>query len=460
MFRLLRQHASHWMAIIALIDGLLLLLAVGMASRVRYAADAAAYAEYSTHLFWRGVLFALVILLCECALGLYQAQSRETRLGVLVRQAVGFGIGTLLLTILYYLVPQAYIGRGVLGLAVVFGFGELALWRLLVSSLMDVELLKRRILVFGAGELATIVARLNSRTFSIAGFVAVPGETVKVSAARVVAPGPTLHEWALARQIDEIVVVPDDRRGTLPMTELLECRQHGIGVTDLVRFLERESGKVRLGAPPSWLVFSDGFRVSSLRRASKRVFDIFAAALILMLSWPWMLLTALAIRIESGPGQPILYFQDRVGERGRVFRLVKFRSMRTDAERDGIARWASKDDARVTRVGRVIRKLRLDELPQLWNVLNGTMSFIGPRPERPEFVAGLAQEIPYYTLRHCVKPGLTGWAQLRYPYGSSAEDAAEKLTFDLFYVKNHNLRFDAMIFLQTVEVVLFGRGAR
>jgi len=194
--------------------------------------------------------------------------------------------------------------------------------------------------------------------------------------------------------------------------------------------------------------------------ASKRIFDIFAAALILMLSWPLMLLTALAIRIESGPRQPILYFQDRVGERGRVFRLVKFRSMRTDAECDGVARWASQNDARVTRVGRVIRKLRLDELPQLWNVLSGTMSFIGPRPERPEFVAALAKEIPYYTLRHCVKPGLTGWAQLRYPYGSSAEDAAEKLTFDLFYVKNHNFRFDALIFLQTVEVVLFGRGAR
>jgi lipopolysaccharide/colanic/teichoic acid biosynthesis glycosyltransferase len=173
-----------------------------------------------------------------------------------------------------------------------------------------------------------------------------------------------------------------------------------------------------------------------------------------------MLLVALAIRLESGAGQPILYSQDRVGERGSIFRLYKFRSMRTDAEQGGIARWASKDDARVTRVGRVIRKLRLDELPQLWNVLNGSMSLIGPRPERPQFVAELSKSIPYYTLRHCVKPGLTGWAQLRYPYGASREDAEEKLTFDLFYVKNHNFRFDALIFLQTVEVVLFGRGAR
>lgn len=461
MFRLFRQHARNWMAIIALTDGLLLLLSVSIAMRVRYASDPVAYAQFSTGLFWRGTVFAIVMLLCHFALGLYQAQSRETPVGIFVRQAVGFGIGTVLLTILYYVLPQAYIGRGVLGLAVLSAFVSVALWRILVSNLMDVEMLKRRILVFGAGELATIFARFDSRTFSVVGYVAVPGEPVKVSPQRIVDTGAAaLHEWALARQIDEVVVVPDDRRGKLPMEELLECKQRGIEITDLVRFLERESGKVRLSAPPSWLVFSDGFKVSPLRVACKRIFDIFAAALILMLSWPLMLLTALAIRIESGPGQPILYFQDRVGERGRVFRLVKFRSMRTDAECDGVARWASQNDARVTRVGRVIRKLRLDELPQLWNVLSGTMSFIGPRPERPEFVAGLAKQIPYYTLRHCVKPGLTGWAQLRYPYGSSAEDAAEKLTFDLFYVKNHNFRFDAMIFLQTVEVVLFGRGAR
>ena len=460
MFRLFRQHSSRWMAIIALTDALLLLLSVGMAMRVRYASDPAAYAQFSTGLFWRAAVFAAVMLLCHFALGLYQAQSRETPVGVFVRQAVGFAIGTVLLTILYYVLPQAYIGRGVLGLAVMCAFGCAVIWRVLFSHLMNVEMLKRRILVFGAGELATIFARSDSRTFSVVGFVAVPGEAIKVPPQRVVETGEALHEWALVRQIDEIVVVPDDRRGTLPMKELLECKQRGIEITDLVRFLERESGKVRLSAPPSWLVFSDGFKVSPLRVASKRIFDIFAAALILMLSWPLMLLTALAIRIESGPRQPILYFQDRVGERGRVFRLVKFRSMRTDAECDGVARWASQNDARVTRVGRVIRKLRLDELPQLWNVLSGTMSFIGPRPERPEFVAALAKEIPYYTLRHCVKPGLTGWAQLRYPYGSSAEDAAEKLTFDLFYVKNHNFRFDALIFLQTVEVVLFGRGAR
>jgi sugar transferase (PEP-CTERM system associated) len=244
------------------------------------------------------------------------------------------------------------------------------------------------------------------------------------------------------------------------MDDLLECKHHGIDVVHLVQFLERESGKVELTAYPSWLVFSDGFDASPLRRISKRAFDVFATAVVLALTWPLMLLVTLAIRIESGAGQPILYRQDRVGERGRVFSLVKFRSMRTDAELDGVARWASKNDDRVTRVGRFIRKVRLDELPQLWNVLKGNMSIIGPRPERPQFVEQLSKKVCYYSLRHCVKPGLAGWAQLRYPYGASEEDAAEKLTFDLFYVKNHNFRFDLMIFIQTLEVVLFARGAR
>jgi len=466
MFRLLRQHGRRWMFLIGWVDAALLAGAVGTAVQVRFAADPGAYAASAEHLLWRAALFAAAIVLCMFALGLYQQQSRETPIGVLVREAVGFALGTLLLVIVYYVLPQAYIGRGVLGMALAFGFFGVTLWHILVGNLLDAEVLKRRIVIFGAGHGASFVSewmrrRSDWQTFTVVGFIPVPGEAVRIPGERLLGLADAkLHEWAAERQIDEVVVVPDDRRGTLPMTELLECKQRGIEVTDLVRFLERESGRVKLTAPPSWLVFSDGFHASPLRRATKRLFDVVSALLLLFVSWPLMLLTALAIRLESGRGQPILYAQDRVGQQGRVFRLYKFRSMRTDAEAGGVARWASTDDPRVTRVGRVIRKLRLDELPQLWNVLNGAMSLIGPRPERPEFVAELAKNIPYYNLRHCVKPGLTGWAQLRYPYGSSAEDAAEKLTFDLFYVKNHNFRFDALIFIQTVEVVLFGRGAR
>ena len=463
--RLLRRSPRQWMAVLGWGDAILLTLSVGIAMRLRYVTDAHAYAMFSENLFWRAGLFSAAVIVCLFALGLYQPQTRETRLGVLLRQVVGFGLATLLLIVCYYILPQAYIGRGVLALALGVGFVSTAASHLLLGNWIRADALKRRIVVFGAGHGAAFVAEWMRRgakwqTFAIVGFVPVQGEAVNVPNDKLLhLPAGGLQEWANAHQIDEILVAPDDRRGTLPMTDLLECKQRGIVVTDLVRFLERESGRVKLTATPSWLVFSDGFHVSPLRKAGKRCFDIFCAALLLAVGWPFMLLTALAIRLESGPGQPILYAQNRVGERGRVFRLYKFRSMRTDAEAAG-ARWASQDDPRVTRVGRVIRKLRLDELPQLWNVLSGSMSLIGPRPERPEFVEELAKNIPYYNLRHCVKPGLTGWAQLRYPYGASAEDAAEKLTFDLFYVKNHSFRFDALIFIQTVEVVLFGRGAR
>jgi sugar transferase (PEP-CTERM system associated) len=243
------------------------------------------------------------------------------------------------------------------------------------------------------------------------------------------------------------------------MAQMLSCVQLGVKVTDLSTFFEREAGMVQLNiVDPSWLVFSGGFDYSTPRRLTKRFFDLLAAGVLLLVAWPVMLLTALAVRLESKG--PVIYRQVRVGEHGRHFEMIKFRSMRVDAEGDGVARWATQNDDRSTRVGKFIRKTRLDELPQLLLVLKGEMSFVGPRPERPQFVEMLASEIRYYDVRHSVKPGLTGWAQLRYPYGASVRDANEKLKFDLFYVKNHGLVFDLMIMLQTVEVVLFGRGAR
>jgi sugar transferase (PEP-CTERM system associated) len=291
--------------------------------------------------------------------------------------------------------------------------------------------------------------------------VPVGADPVAVPAASLLYVDAPLCAWITQLDVDEIVVGPDDRRGTLPVDALLECKQRGVAVTELAEFFEREAGKIKMDLTnPSWLVFSDGFNISPVRRTVKRIFDVAMASLVLLLTWPLMLLTALAIRLESGRGAPILYRQERIGENGKSFPVIKFRSMRTDAELDGVARWATKNDCRVTLVGRFIRKTRLDELPQLWNVLRGDMSIIGPRPERPQFVDDFNTKISYYSLRHCVKPGLTGWAQLRYPYGSSFEDAEEKLKFDLFYVKNHNFIFDLAILIQTVEVVLFGRGAR
>src|SRR5690606_29308964 len=266
------------------------------------------------------------------------------------------------------------------------------------------------------------------------GFVPVNGEEPMVPEDRLLPASGSLSELAERLQVNEIVIATEDRRGSLPLQDLLACKQRGINITNLITFFEREQGRVKLSLiDPSWLIFSNGFDATPLRKASKRIFDVSATALMLLLLWPLLVFTALAIWIESGPRAPVLYRQDRVGERDRVFSLIKFRSMRTDAEKDGVARWASKEDDRVTRVGRFIRKVRIDELPQLWNVLRGDMSLIGPRPERPQFVAELEKKIKYYELRHCVKPGLAGWAQLNYPYGADEKDAAEKLKYDLFY---------------------------
>jgi sugar transferase (PEP-CTERM system associated) len=253
----------------------------------------------------------------------------------------------------------------------------------------------------------------------------------------------------------------DDRRRGFPMHEFLECRLAGIDIIELPSFLERETGKVRLDVlNPSWIIFGGGFRATQVERWLERGFDIVASLLLLLLAMPIMFVTTIAIMIEDGMRAPVLYRQSRVGQHGRVFDVLKFRSMRVDAEPAGEARWAVQDDPRVTRVGAFIRKTRIDELPQLCNVLRGEMSFVGPRPERPEFVEQLEERIPYYRERHSVKPGITGWAQLCYPYGSSERDAVEKLQYDLYYVKNRSLLFDLAILVQTVEVVLWGKGAR
>ncbi len=270
----------------------------------------------------------------------------------------------------------------------------------------------------------------------------------------------SLPEICAAHGVDEVVMAMDDRRRAFPILDLLECRLAGTDVTELLTFLERETGRVRIDVlNPSWLIFGEGFRRDTARRITARAVDLLASALILLVTLPIMLLTALVIKIEEGLRAPVFYAQPRVGLGGRVFNVLKFRSMRTDAEKNG-AQWASKGDTRVTRVGAFIRKCRIDELPQILCVFRGHMSFVGPRPERPQFVAELSEKIPYYVQRHCVKPGITGWAQLCYPYGSSEQDALEKLQYDLYYIKNNTLLFDLAILLQTVEVVFMGQGAR
>jgi sugar transferase (PEP-CTERM system associated) len=270
----------------------------------------------------------------------------------------------------------------------------------------------------------------------------------------------TLPELAHKLGVDEIVVALTERRsGSMPLRELLDCKVSGTKVYDLNTHFEKTLGQIRVDyLSASWLIFGDGFNQGAWRTAVKRVFDIFCATLLIMLSSPLMVAAAIAIKLESKG--PALYRQERTGQNGRSFSIAKFRSMRTDAEKDGKPQWAKANDNRITRVGQFIRRVRIDELPQLFNVLRGDMSLVGPRPERPFFVDQLTQEIPFYALRHSVKPGVTGWAQVRYPYGATVEDSQEKLQYDLYYVKNHTLFLDLVVLMETVGVVLTGKGAR
>jgi sugar transferase (PEP-CTERM system associated) len=364
-----------------------------------------------------------------------------------------------------YVVADAGIGRGVLLIAVLLALVGLAASRYVFTHIVDDAAFKRRVLVYGCGQRAAAIASLRRRSdrrgFAVVGYLQPDGEDCAVPANQLVDAKGNLQLLCAQLNVDEVVVAMDDRRRAFPLLELLECRLAGTDVAELLTFLERETGRVRIDAlNPSWMIFGDGFRRDPLRLFSSRMLDLVASLLILVVSLPAMAITALAIKFEDGWRAPVLYRQARVGLGGRSFDVLKFRSMRIDAERDGRAQWAQTKDPRITRVGAIIRKIRVDELPQILNVVRGQMSFVGPRPERPQFVAQLAQDIPYYAQRHCVKPGITGWAQLCYPYGSSEQDALEKLQYDLYYIKNNTLLFDLAILVQTAEVVFMGRGAR
>lgn len=410
------------------------------------------------------LLFAAMLMLAQAAMGLHNSRLRAGPIGICLRLALAAVAAFFALAILAWMLPAYQLSplRYVIALllAIVGNF----LLRFALARFLPAELFKRRVLVYGAGWQTRSISGLKRRTdkigFQIVGYVRTEGDTQPVADALEIPPG-ELCDFCERNDVDEIVVAMDDRRQAFPLHDLLECRLHGIDIIELLSFLERETGRVRLDVlHPSWMIFSEGFRRSLWRDALGATLDLFASAALLLIAWPLMLMTAIAIKVEDGWRAPVLYRQRRVGRFGREFDVLKFRSMGVDAEPDGVARWAGPGDQRVTWVGRLIRKLRLDEFPQVFNVLKGEMRFVGPRPERPEFVAALSQTIPYYRERHVVAPGLTGWAQLCYPYGSSEQDAAEKLQYDLYYIKNRSPLFDIAILVQTVEVVLFGKGAR
>jgi sugar transferase (PEP-CTERM system associated) len=340
-----------------------------------------------------------------------------------------------------------------------------ALWRWVSLRLNILGAMRERVLLVGTGETARQACRWivanHSTEYAVLGFAdEFPGREGSILAmgVRIQTEFASLADFC-ANRVDRVIVALDEKRGKLPVRQLMQLRLHGIEIEDSTSFFERISGKIAVETMlPSWLIFSEGFKTTRLRLASKRATDIVNSVVLLVLAAPVMLLTAIAVRLDT-PG-PAIYRQRRVGRDGREFDLLKFRSMYHDAESKSGPAWTEKHDARITRVGRVIRKLRIDELPQLGNVLRGEMSFVGPRPERRHFVSQLEQKIPYYRLRTMARPGVTGWAQVQYGYGASEEDALEKLKFDLYYIKNSNALLDLWIMLKTVRVVLFGTGAR
>ena len=462
--RLLSMYLKVPIILLAMIEGSLLLFATYFSAAIMYQGHNFNSVTKTGNLFPTAALFAVVALASLIAVGLYSTRQRVGLAGIFVRVGAAVANATAFSALAYYFIPALRVDRSVLlgmaALSVVTCF----LVRLLFERIVDEDLFKRRVAVYGAGNrsrcLLELRRRADQRGFKIIGYMPTDGDEIIVPPDKLLERPHDLYQWSLVNHIDEIVMAMDDRRHGFPMHELLECRLAGIEILELPSFLERETGKVRLDVlNPSWIIFGDGFRASPTQQFLERAFDLAASAGLLLMASPLMLLAMLGIKLEEGAQAPLFYRQKRVGHHGLVFDVLKFRSMRVDAEKFG-AQYATENDPRVTRIGALMRKTRIDELPQLLNVLRGEMSFVGPRPERPEFVGELEQRIPYYRERHTVKPGITGWAQLCYPYGSSEKDTVEKLQYDLYYVKNRSLLFDLAILVQTVEVVLWGKGAR
>jgi sugar transferase (PEP-CTERM system associated) len=408
--------------------------------------------------------FAVCIVVGLVTMGLYRSRQRPTLAEGIARVLVGVLVGGLVHVLFFYLFPVHNTGRLTLAIGMAISFVALSSVRILLLRFLDNNPAKRRVLLVGSGRVAAKVGMLRRRSdrrrFDVVGFI--PGSAAERAYAEQHEIGPLFASEAdvVSLAFDEVVVGLDDRRGTFPTAQLLRYRYQGLPVRDIVDFLEQETGKIDLDVlHPGWLIFATSGHTGWGFRTAKRVIDVAAAAGMLLITAPILAAAVASVWLEEGFGAPFLYRQRRVGRGGQVFELLKFRSMRIDAEKGTGPQWASrKGDDRVTRIGRFIRRFRIDELPQLVNVIRGEMSIVGPRPERPEFVEKLSSVVPLYDYRHCVQPGLTGWAQLNFPYGASVEDASEKLKYDLFYIKNANLVRDLLILMQTLEVVIWGRG--
>jgi sugar transferase (PEP-CTERM system associated) len=459
LIRIFGHYVSSRVLVLLMLEAMAFFGVLIFAGRIRLGEGVSAFT-----LFPDAILFALVTCIAFSASGLYQSGVSQSLRRVVPAVGLSLFIAMLALGVISYLFPRAYIGRGVLTLAILLALGVTFFTRVVLGRFALSGILRSRVMIVGGGEEVNhVVATVDDRAKLHSEIVAIAPlsqHTIVPSNIAPVLDGSNLPAACINLRVDEIVVALRDQRGsTLPMDALLQCKLKGIKVTDLSAFLERIQGRIRLdGLRASTLIYGDGFRQGATRTISKRIFDVFTSLTLLVLAAPLMLIAAIVVAIESKG--PVLYTQERVGEGSRTFGILKFRSMVADAEKDGKPRWAQANDSRVTRFGKFMRRTRIDELPQLINVLRGEMSFVGPRPERPFFVSQLKQRIPLYDARHTVKPGLTGWAQVRHSYAASEEDSRSKLEYDLFYVKNHTLLLDILILIETAGVVVTGKGAR
>ncbi len=464
MIRIFRHYISSAYLILILLEGIVYLSAIPVAYWFRLGITVG-WDEYMLALKVMSPIYAFAMLTSAASLGLYQRALSQDYAAQVLRMVMVFSIASLVMAVVFYSLPELFLGRGVLLGAVFYSAVGVTVVRILFNRYVDSEAIQQRVLVLGAGEKASQIEEYSNAHkhsgYRVLGFISNTSETQKIADHRIIQLNRPLHKIALNLDIDELVIALDEERSQIPVDDLFNCKMAGFRIIDFLTFFEKHSGEIRIDMlRPSWLYFSDGFCVDGFVRTIKRMIDLFASVVVLMLFFPIMVFIALAISIESRGKGSILYRQNRVGQDGCEFEILKFRSMRPDAEENGEAQWAAANDDRVTRLGSILRKYRLDELPQLYNVFHGEMSLVGPRPERPEFVEELAKVIPYYKERHQVKPGLTGWAQLNYPYGASVEDARKKHQYDLYYLKNYSIFLDLLIMLQTVEVMIWKKGSR
>jgi len=461
MVRLFKHYIPHAVLLLGLFDAALLVAAGEIAWRIRTSQLGIDVGLFNDRL-WAHLGFAAVILTMMVSVGVYGADSLRSMRFAAARLLVAISLGVIAIAFADFLLGERNFWRSTLAyemaLAVVLLVGN----RLVVGGILGASAFRRRVLVLGAGPRAQRLRELGERPesgFVIVGYIGMSEGQPVVEEAISRSAIHNLTRFVENLGVSEVVLALEERRNALPLSDLLRIKTAGVHVNDFSSFIERETGRVDLDTVnPSWLIFSDGFSSGrAVSSVAKRIFDVAASFLLLVLTTPVIALFALLVKLDSRG--PAFFRQTRVGLYGQTFDLVKLRSMRTDAEAAG-AQFAAKDDPRVTRIGRFIRKVRIDELPQCWSVLKGEMSFVGPRPERPEFVAGLEEQLPYYAERHMVKPGITGWAQINYPYGANLQDSRHKLEYDLYYAKNYTPFLDLLILLQTLRVVLWHEGAR